>query len=111
MKLSLGFRQSSRLPSDSFTPKEPDRDSLRSLEPPPGLVINESQASLFREAVVVQEIPLHERGTGRVKYRGDGGTWKASCPLKIKLPVGTPVQVLGREGLTLVVQPFDDSLD
>jgi len=51
MKLSLGFRQSFRLPSDSFTPKEPDRDLLRSLEPPPGLVICHSQASLFRETV------------------------------------------------------------
>ena len=112
MKLFPGFRQSSRLPSDSFIPKELDCDLLRSLKPPPGLVLNDSQASLFRfrDAVVVEEIPLQERGIGRVKYRWDGSIWNAYCLLKIKLPVGTLVQVLGREGLTLVVRPFDDSL-
>lgn len=109
MKLSLRLRQSSRLPTDSFTPKELDHDFLRSLEPPPCLALSKAQAYLSREAVVVEEIPLHERGIGLVKYGGDGNVWKASCPFPIKLPVGTRVKVLGRIGLTLIVQPFDGS--
>jgi membrane protein implicated in regulation of membrane protease activity len=111
MKLSLGFRQSSRLPSDSFTPKGLDPELLRSLEPPPCLIFNEAQAYLAKEAVVVEAIPQHERGIGQVKYGGDGGVWRASYPLQIKLPVGTRVEVLGRSGLILIVQPFDDSFD
>ncbi|MGD1904821.1 MAG: NfeD family protein [Leptolyngbyaceae cyanobacterium] len=110
MKLSLGFRQSPRLPSDSFTPKEIDPKLLQSLEPPPGVAFNKAQLHLSIESLVVKEIPHHEYGIGRVKYRGDGCTWNASYPLPIKLPIGTRVKVVGRIGLTLIVKPFDDNL-
>jgi membrane protein implicated in regulation of membrane protease activity len=62
------------------------------------------------EATVSQTIP--RGGIGWVSY--EGGQWKARCQMSdVAIAAGQTVQVIGRQGLTLIVlpMPFSDPVD
>lgn len=76
---------------------------LRGLVPKPAKDLNPSP-----EALVSETIP--KGGVGLVAY--DGTLWKARCQISdVTISPGETVQVVGRQGLTLIVLPttFPDS--
>lgn len=78
---------------------------LRGMVPTP---TRDTQANT--QAIVSDTIP--KGGVGWVSY--EGALWKARCQLPdVAIAAGQTVQVLGRQGLTLIVLPsdFDDEYD
>ncbi len=62
-------------------------------------------AAALLGAIAVAQTELHASGTGQVLVRGE--LWQALLePGAISLPMGTPVRVLGVNGLLLTVRPL-----
>lgn len=56
------------------------------------------------DQVATVETEILPGSRGRVRFQASW--WRATCPYPIHIPVGTRVQVVGREGLTLQVAPL-----
>ena len=81
-------------------------DSIFRLNSPSAI----SQASSFMEAHGKVIAPIKPNCIGRVKLQGV--SWLARCPdtLLHPLPINTPIQVIDRLGLTLIVRPINQSI-
>ncbi|MBE9061586.1 NfeD family protein [cf. Phormidesmis sp. LEGE 11477] len=60
--------------------------------------------SLYKQGTVVESIG--SGGTGMIKSQGIYWRAKSSVPLKWAIPVGTPIVIKQRLGLTLLVEPL-----
>lgn len=65
-------------------------------------VTAELENSLAERAIV--DAPIMPLGTGRVRYRGSW--WSARCGQAVTLSPGDVVRVVGRQNITLLVEPL-----
>lgn len=72
-----------------------------SLKIPPGSM-NDFQG-LQAEAIVDE--PIYPHQVGRVRYQASW--WYARCPWNVAIYAGDVVRVIGRDNLTLLVEPLD----
>lgn len=54
-------------------------------------------------------IAIHPNRNGQIKFKG--GWWSAKCGQSIVIDQGTLVTILGRDNITLVVEPFGPRTD
>jgi membrane protein implicated in regulation of membrane protease activity len=64
-----------------------------------------SVISSHREREAIAESIILPGQTGRIRFRGT--TWKARCiNINIKIAANDIVEVIGRNGLTLLIEPL-----
>ncbi|EKQ67645.1 membrane protein implicated in regulation of membrane protease activity [Leptolyngbyaceae cyanobacterium JSC-12] len=61
-----------------------------------------ADSSFYGKGIVSETIAPHQ--TGRVRFQGSW--WSALCEQEVTLPPGKMVQVIGRQNITLLVQPL-----